>query len=128
MTVLVLSVLSSILEDALAAHAQQTGGPEPLVCMPAAAARARAGGPTPPYPYELVPVPSLHDFAALRRIAAAVEGGVDAVATTNECALPAAAFLRAHLGLPGMDLDTAVGFTDKHVMKRRLVAAGVPVA
>jgi biotin carboxylase len=128
MRVLVLSVLSAVLEDALAAHAHRTGGPAPLVCMPEAAARARAEGPPPAHPYELMSVGSLHDFTELRRLAASVEGRVDAIATTNECALPAAAFLRAHLGLPGMDLDTAVGFTDKHVMKERLAAAGVAVA
>ena len=127
MTVLVLSVLSSVLEDELARQATETGSPMPIVCMPAVAATYRANTQG-PRPYRTLVIDSLHDATALRRLAAHVEGHVTAVATTNECALQAAAILRAHLGIPGMDLATAAGFTDKYLQKRTLAAAGIPVA
>jgi stage V sporulation protein SpoVS len=127
MRVLVFSLLSSVLEDALTRDAIASGGPLPVVCMPEPAAAIRRDT-DPDHLYDLVTVPSLHDLGALRELAARWEDRVDAVATTNECALQAAAITRGYLGVAGMDLDTAVRFTDKHVMKTRLLAAGVPAA
>lgn len=39
-----------------------------------------------------------------------------------------AAFVRSYLGIQGMDVATAAAFANKFVMKRRLCAAGLPVA
>lgn len=55
------------------------------------------------------------------------ERPVDAVVTPYETGLPAGAYVRTMLGLPGIDFHTAAAFTDKYVMKRRASAAGVPV-
>ena len=127
MSVLVFSLMSSVLEDALTSDAIASHRPLPVVCMPepAAAIRRRT---KPDHAYELVTVPSLHDLDALRGLAARLEDRIHAVATTNECAMQAAAFTRAYLGVPGTPMATAVLFTDKYVMKNHLAAAGVPVA
>lgn len=53
---------------------------------------------------------------------------VDAVATMDEQAIRAAGFITDRRGLPGYTFGQAVAATDKHVMKLRLEAAGIPVA
>lgn len=53
---------------------------------------------------------------------------VEAILTTAEADVVRAARLRARLGLPGQDLDSAVAYRDKYVMKTMAGAAGVPVA
>jgi hypothetical protein len=128
MTVLVLSVLPNLLEDELVRQAHTAGTPMPIVCMSAQAAAYRRTLRAPLRPHTSLVIESLHDFTHLRRLAARVEGSVDTIATVDECGIQAAAFLRAHLGLPGMELPTAVACTDKHIQKAILAAAGIPVA
>ncbi|MCL2728389.1 MAG: ATP-grasp domain-containing protein [Actinomycetia bacterium] len=53
---------------------------------------------------------------------------VDAVATIDEQCIVAAAHLRHLRGLPGLSVDAAHRYTDKHLMKSTLTAAGLPVA
>lgn len=53
---------------------------------------------------------------------------VDAVATIDEQCIVAAAHLRHLRGLPGLGVDAARRYTDKHLMKNALDAAGLPVA
>nr|WSX75917.1 hypothetical protein OH826_19910 [Streptomyces sp. NBC_00899] len=53
---------------------------------------------------------------------------VDAVATIDEQCIVAAAHLRRLRGLPGLGVDAAHRYTDKHLMKNTLLAAGLPVA
>ena len=49
---------------------------------------------------------------------------IAAVATMDEQAVRAAGFITDRLGLPGYTFNQGVAGTDKHVMKRRLEAAG----
>jgi biotin carboxylase len=51
-----------------------------------------------------------------------------AVATIDEQCIVAAAHLRHLRGLPGLGVDAAHRYTDKHLMKNALTAAGLPVA
>ncbi|WP_433892570.1 ATP-grasp domain-containing protein [Streptomyces sp. CA-111067] len=53
---------------------------------------------------------------------------VGAVATIDEQCIVAAAHLRQLRGLPGLRVDAAHRYTDKHAMKNALDAAGLPVA
>ncbi|WP_410169486.1 ATP-grasp domain-containing protein, partial [Actinacidiphila rubida] len=53
---------------------------------------------------------------------------VGAVATIDEQCIVAAAHLRHLRGLPGLGVDAAHRYTDKHLMKNALLAAGLPVA
>lgn len=53
---------------------------------------------------------------------------VGAVATIDEQCIVAAAHLRQLRGLPGLSVDAAHRYTDKHLMKTALTAAGLPVA
>ncbi|GLW58710.1 ATP-grasp domain-containing protein [Kitasatospora phosalacinea] len=53
---------------------------------------------------------------------------LDAVATIDEQAIVAAAYLRELRGLPGLSLEAAVRYTDKAVMKTALAAADLQVA
>jgi biotin carboxylase len=70
----------------------------------------------------------LDERAAAQRIAAAVARlGVDRVESLWEPTVALAARVRALLGLPGMDVETARGFRDKQVMMERARAAGVRV-
>lgn len=54
-------------------------------------------------------------------------GGVDRVESCWEPLVVAAARIRERLGVPGMSVDTVVGFRDKGVMKARVAAAGLRV-
>lgn len=53
---------------------------------------------------------------------------VGAVATIDEQCIVAAAHLRHLRGLPGLGVEAARRYTDKHLMKNALAAAGLPVA
>ncbi|QKW20595.1 hypothetical protein HUT16_17325 [Kitasatospora sp. NA04385] len=53
---------------------------------------------------------------------------LDAVATIDEQAVVAAAYLRELRGLPGLSLEGALAYTDKAVMKTALAAADLQVA
>lgn len=54
--------------------------------------------------------------------------GIAGVATTNEFAVAAQAWLTTELGLPGLSMTTAVLMRDKHEQKQAVRAAGVPAA
>lgn len=75
-------------------------------------------------------VASIEDYGSV--LAAALrlnrDRPIDNVMTPYETGLPAGAFVRTILGLPGIDFHTATGFTDKYAMKRRISAAGIDVA
>ena len=65
---------------------------------------------------------------AARRIAAKVGSvGVDRVESLWEPTVELAARVRELLGVPGMSVDTAMGFRDKQIMTDRARAAGVRV-
>lgn len=51
---------------------------------------------------------------------------VDHIVASVEFAQASAGFARTSLGLPGIDYETAIAFSHKHIMKQRLSAAGVP--
>jgi biotin carboxylase len=66
--------------------------------------------------------------AALAQLAPVAERlGIERVECLWEPCVLLAAALRERLGLPGMSRDTVLGFRDKTLMKRRLLAAGVRV-
>jgi Carbamoyl-phosphate synthase L chain, ATP binding domain len=56
------------------------------------------------------------------------ECGVTRVLTTAERDLVRAARLREKFGLPGQSVQSALAYTNKHIMKSIAAAAGVPVA
>jgi len=56
------------------------------------------------------------------------ECGVTRVLTTAERDLVRAARLREKFGLPGQTVESALAYTNKHIMKSMAAAAGVPVA
>lgn len=120
MTTLVLSNHNPLVEDLLVAR-----GNDVIVCLTRANARARAAsGPA----YEVLEVTDWQAYDELAHLAKHLRGHVDQIATCWEGAIVAAAFLRGLLGLTGQGVADAVAFTDKAVMKRRLAAAGIPVA
>ncbi|MGL5857554.1 MAG: hypothetical protein ACRC35_03965 [Angustibacter sp.] len=63
---------------------------------------------------------------AVRQVCAA--SPVDRILSPVEFGVATAGFLRSTLGVPGESLDVALAFSDKFLMKRRLVAAGLPTA
>jgi biotin carboxylase len=52
----------------------------------------------------------------------------DGVLAPLERSVASAAYVRSHLGIQGMGVEVAASFSNKYVMKRRLCAAGLPVA
>jgi hypothetical protein len=74
-------------------------------------------------------VDSLYDLGGVSRAATAVyqSQGIDLVIGASEKSIPAAGFVRSSFGLPGYGFDTALACSNKHLMKRRLRAAGLPV-
>ncbi|HEV2371158.1 MAG TPA: ATP-grasp domain-containing protein [Streptosporangiaceae bacterium] len=74
-------------------------------------------------------VSSLYDFGGVTRAAMEVarEHGVDHVIGPAEMSVPAAGLLRSYFGIPGTGFETALSFSNKHLMKQRLRAAGLPV-
>lgn len=79
---------------------------------------------------EVVLVPGVDDFTAVRDAALGVLGDrpIDAILTPTEFGVATGGLLRSYFGLPGEGFETAHAFANKYVMKRRLAAAGVPVA
>jgi len=75
-------------------------------------------------------VPAIDDLTAVRDAASelARREQVDVVIAATEKSVIPAALVRAQLGVPGQGLDEAYAFAHKHAMKRRLRAAGLPVA
>lgn len=74
-------------------------------------------------------VDSVHDVDEVLAAAWRIAGRhpLDGVLAPYEVGLPAAGYVRTVLGLPGPDFTTATLFTNKHAMKRRLAAAGLPL-
>ncbi len=74
-------------------------------------------------------VPGIMDeHDVMRRVGPWLRGRrVDRVETLWEPLILLAARLREALGVPGMRLDTALGFRDKQLMKERIAAAGLRV-
>jgi len=57
---------------------------------------------------------------------AARRHGIDGiVCDTTDIGVPTAAYVAERLGLPGIGLETALNFTDKHRMRKRLLESGV---
>ncbi len=82
-----------------------------------------------PYLTDYLQVPRLLDEADVQaRVVAWMRGrSVDRVEAQWEPLVILAARLREQLGVPGMSLDTVMGFRDKELMKRRIAAAGLRV-
>jgi biotin carboxylase len=119
--IVVLSLYRPRVEDFLAAR-----GEDILAVIPESMRTPREST-NPGYPIRTID--QWDNYNALTRLAVEFEGlEVTAVTTIDEPCIRAAAFLRDLLGLPGQDHNSAVGCTDKSVMKRRLEAAGIPVA
>ncbi|WP_027345798.1 ATP-grasp domain-containing protein [Hamadaea tsunoensis] len=121
-TVLVLSNHTDVLEQALLARGHDVIA---VMTRPAYQLRHRADD-RPPYRVRVVE--SWQAFEDIARVGNLLRGDVERVATTWEGAVVAAGFLRDLLDLPGMNMHTAVGVTDKAVMKWRLQDAGINVA
>jgi hypothetical protein len=75
-------------------------------------------------------VDDIRDLTAVREVVldAARGSGVDRVVAASERSLQTGGYLRSFFGLDGIDYDTANAFSNKHVMKQRLRAAGIAVA
>ncbi|KPI03549.1 hypothetical protein OK074_4916 [Actinobacteria bacterium OK074] len=74
-------------------------------------------------------VDSLYHFDQVREAARAVyeERGIDCVIGPAERSVPVAGLLRTWFGVPGTGFDAAMRFSNKHLMKQALRAAGLPV-
>ncbi|WP_204079582.1 hypothetical protein [Mycobacterium riyadhense] len=119
--IVILSAYRPRLEDFFATRGEQ------IIALIPESVREPRESTNPGYPIRTVD--HFDDYTALARLAAEFETlNVTAVATIDEPCIRAAAFLRDLLGLPGPDHKTAVACTDKSIMKKRLAAAGVPVA
>ncbi len=78
--------------------------------------------------YVQVPELLTSEGAALAQLAPLAKRlGVDRIECLWEPCVLLAASLRERLGIAGMSRDTVLGFRDKTLMKRRLVAAGIRV-
>ena len=75
-------------------------------------------------------VESIDDFTAVRDATLGIltEHPVDAVLAPTEFGMVVAGLLRSYYGIDGMGFETANAFANKYVMKKKLEAAGVPVA
>ncbi|BBX76169.1 hypothetical protein H7H78_03450 [Mycobacterium shinjukuense] len=119
--IVVLSACRPRLEDHLTKR-----GEEIIAIIPESIREARESA-HPGYPIRTVE--HFDDYTTLAGLAVELEAlGVTAVATIDEPCVRAAAFLRGLLDVPGQDHNSAVACTDKWMMKRRLSAAGIPVA
>jgi len=119
-TTLVLSNHTPVIEEAL-----QAAGREVIVCLTKPAAKVRmASHPS----YDVLSVSHWAAYDELAHLAQELRGRVDVVATLWEGALIAAGFLRELMDVPGQNMQEAIGFTDKAVMKDRVARAGVPTA
>jgi len=82
-----------------------------------------------PYLADFLTVPRMLDEQdVMNRVSDWLRGrSVDRVITNWEPCVLLAARLRERWGMPGMSVDTAMGFRDKEIMKTRLRAAGLRV-
>jgi biotin carboxylase len=82
-----------------------------------------------PYLHDYLQVPRIMDENdVIDRVSAWLRGrSVDRVLANWEPLVILAAKLRERFGLPGMSVDTVVGFRDKQIMKERVKAAGLRV-
>ena len=78
----------------------------------------------------IVEVYEISDFKAAVAVVTQLmhQEPIDRIVGPSERGVQTAAFLRSYFDLPGMSLDVAVGFTAKHIMKRRLGDANLPTA
>ncbi|MFD0655261.1 hypothetical protein ACFQ2Y_48985 [Streptomyces malaysiensis subsp. malaysiensis] len=89
----------------------------------------------PPYAGDFPPevevrtVPSIMDVDAVRRAALDVMRvrPVDRVLSPAEHAISTSGYLRSTLGLPGLGHEASLACSNKYVMKREFVRAGLPV-
>ena len=74
-------------------------------------------------------VESIQDVERVRRTAMRILGEreIHQVLAPFELSVPVAGYLRSYFGLPGLSFETANLFANKYLMKRRAVAAGLPV-
>jgi hypothetical protein len=74
-------------------------------------------------------VESIHDVEQVRRTTMQIlsERDLHRVLSPFELSVPVAGYLRSYFGLPGLSFETANLFANKYLMKRRAVAAGLPV-
>src|SRR5204863_6167612 len=79
--------------------------------------------------HDYLQVPRLLDEAdVVERVTAWMRGReVDRVLANWEVMVLTAARLRERFGVPGMSVDSVIGFRDKQVMKERVAAAGLRV-
>lgn len=120
-TIAVLSLYRPRVEDFLAARG------EDIIAVIPESMRERRESADPGYPISTIE--HWDDYTTLARLAMEFEAlGVTAVATIDEPCVRAAAFIRDLLGMPGQNHQSAVACTDKSMMKKRLGAAGLPVA
>lgn len=82
-----------------------------------------------PYLHDYLQVPRILDEQdVMNRVSDWLRGRtIDRVLANWEPLVMLAARLRERWGLPGMSVDTVRGFRDKHLMKERLLAAGLRV-
>lgn len=73
-------------------------------------------------------VDSIHDVDRVREATMGIlrERDLHRVLSPFERGVPVAAYLRSYFGLPGLGYETATLFANKYLMKRRLMAAGIP--
>ena len=79
---------------------------------------------------DVVAVDDIHDLTEVRMAALEIRARnpFDHVVSPSEYSLQAGGYLRSYFGLDGPGYDVANTFSNKHVMKRALRAAGIPVA
>ncbi len=77
-----------------------------------------------------IAVSDASDWRALECVAARLhfERTLRGVISCHESTMLGAAFLRAIFDLPGPSFDQTVPFVNKHVMKTRVAASGIPIA
>lgn len=75
-------------------------------------------------------VGSVEDLTEVRLAALMIRrrNPFDFVVTPSEAGVQAGGYVRSYFGLAGPGYDVVNGFSNKHVMKQRLRASGVPVA
>lgn len=79
--------------------------------------------------HDYLQVPSIMDEDdVIRRVHAWMRGkSIDRIEALWEPLVICAARMREHFGIPGMSVDTVLGFRDKQLMKERIRAAGLRV-
>ncbi|WP_328928114.1 ATP-grasp domain-containing protein [Streptomyces sp. NBC_00190] len=79
---------------------------------------------------DVVVVESVEDLTQVRHAALEIRrrNPFAYVVSPSELSLQAGGYIRSYFGLPGAGYEVANAFSNKHVMKQRLAAAGLPVA